>query len=202
MLPRTTILVVVPDPAQSGSSLHWIRPFFTRYQFSFCVCDIRPAWFGVSLPSGLKWLVASGCFIQIVIVFCGNILYVLMIWFYAYFFYWLVTFSNLCYWSHGLSFFFLQSDRFFNALKGHGALSRLVILPFESHGYSARESIMHVLWETDRWLQNYCVNGTSKVDSVSEADSENKTLSASGGSAAREGLNPEGLSSLPRSLLW
>jgi hypothetical protein len=37
---------------------------------------------------------------------------------------------------------------------------------------------------------------------VSEADSENKTLSASGGSAAREGLNPEELSSLPRSLLW
>jgi len=94
-------------------------------------------------------------------------------------------------------FFFLQSDRFFNALKGHGALSHLVILPFESHGYSARESIMHVLWETDRWLQNYCVNGASKVDSVSEADSENKTLSASGGSAACEGLNPEGLSSLP-----
>lgn len=97
-------------------------------------------------------------------------------------------------------FLFLQSDRFFNALKGHGALSRLVILPFESHGYSSRESIMHVLWETDRWLQNYCVNG--KGDSVSEADSENKTLSASGGSAAREGLIPEGLSSLPRSLLW
>ncbi|CAD6254857.1 unnamed protein product [Miscanthus lutarioriparius] len=94
----------------------------------------------------------------------------------------------------------MQSDRFFNALKGHGALSHLVILPFESHGYSARES-MHVLWETNRWLQNYCVNGTSKVDSVAEADSENKTLSASGGSAAREGLNPEGLSSLPRSLL-
>ncbi|CAN6325442.1 unnamed protein product [Urochloa humidicola] len=89
----------------------------------------------------------------------------------------------------------MQSDRFFNALKGHGALSRLVILPFESHGYSARESIMHVLWETDRWLQNYCVNSASKV-----ADSENKTLSASGSSAAPEALGPEG-SSYPRSLL-
>jgi dipeptidyl aminopeptidase/acylaminoacyl peptidase len=95
----------------------------------------------------------------------------------------------------------MQSDRFFNALKGHGALSRLVILPFESHGYSARESIMHVLWETDRWLQNYCVNGASKADSDSVADSENKTLSASGGSAAREDLSPEGSSYLPRSLL-
>ena len=96
----------------------------------------------------------------------------------------------------------LQSDRFFNTLKGHGALSRLVILPFESHGYSARESIMHVLWETDRWLQNYCVNGASKADPDSVADSENKTLSASGGSAAREDPSPEGSSYLPRSLLW
>ncbi|KAG2541328.1 probable glutamyl endopeptidase, chloroplastic isoform X2 [Panicum virgatum] len=95
----------------------------------------------------------------------------------------------------------MQSDRFFNALKGHGALSRLVILPFESHGYSARESIMHVLWETDRWLQNYCVNSASKADSDSVADSENKTLSASGGSAAREDPSPEGSSYLPRSLL-
>ncbi|CAN6301669.1 unnamed protein product [Urochloa humidicola] len=33
----------------------------------------------------------------------------------------------------------MQSDRFFNALKGHGALSRLVILPFESHGYCKGE---------------------------------------------------------------
>ncbi|TVU47312.1 hypothetical protein EJB05_06907, partial [Eragrostis curvula] len=86
----------------------------------------------------------------------------------------------------------MQSDRFFNALKGHGALSRLVILPFESHGYSARESIMHVLWETDRWLENYCVNVTSKVDTDSAAVSENKTVSASGGGAAHESLSPEG----------
>ncbi|KAJ4955399.1 hypothetical protein NE237_012182 [Protea cynaroides] len=57
----------------------------------------------------------------------------------------------------------MQSDRFFNALKGHGALCRLVVLPFESHGYAARESIMHVLWETDRWLQNYCVSNVSNV---------------------------------------
>ncbi|CAA6654403.1 unnamed protein product [Spirodela intermedia] len=51
---------------------------------------------------------------------------------------------------------------FFSALKGHGALCRLVVLPFESHGYSARESILHVLWETDRWLQKYCVNSSDK----------------------------------------
>ncbi|KAL0746045.1 hypothetical protein Bca101_101465 [Brassica carinata] len=80
----------------------------------------------------------------------------------------------------------MQSDRFFNALKGHGALCRLVILPHESHGYSARESIMHVLWETDRWLQKYCVPNTSDADSSPDqskeaSDSADKVATATGG---------------------
>ncbi len=49
----------------------------------------------------------------------------------------------------------MQSERYFNALKGLGATVRLVILPKESHGYSARESIMHMLWEQDMWLEKY-----------------------------------------------
>lgn len=49
----------------------------------------------------------------------------------------------------------LQSERFYNALKGHGATARYVTLPFESHGYQARESILHVLWESWRWLDTY-----------------------------------------------
>ena len=49
----------------------------------------------------------------------------------------------------------MQSDRFYNALKGHGATARLVKLPLESHGYRARESILHMLWETHRWLETY-----------------------------------------------
>ena len=52
----------------------------------------------------------------------------------------------------------LQSERYFNALKGMGAPARLVFLPKESHGYSARESILHVLWEQDRWLEKYVKN--------------------------------------------
>ncbi|XP_031404753.1 probable glutamyl endopeptidase, chloroplastic [Punica granatum] len=85
----------------------------------------------------------------------------------------------------------MQSDRFFNALKGHGALCRLVVLPFESHGYSARESIMHVLWETDRWLQKHCVSNTADVSAdpaqsendadKDAADSEKKAAAATGG---------------------
>jgi dipeptidyl aminopeptidase/acylaminoacyl peptidase len=52
----------------------------------------------------------------------------------------------------------LQSERYFNALKGLGATSRLVMLPKESHGYAAKESILHVLWEQDQWLDKYVKN--------------------------------------------
>lgn len=49
----------------------------------------------------------------------------------------------------------LQSERYFNALKGLGAPVRLVMLPKESHGYAAKESILHMLWEQDQWLEKY-----------------------------------------------
>jgi dipeptidyl aminopeptidase/acylaminoacyl peptidase len=49
----------------------------------------------------------------------------------------------------------MQSERYFNALKGFGAPARLVLLPKESHGYVAKESVLHVLWEQDQWLEKY-----------------------------------------------
>ncbi|MFV9550581.1 prolyl oligopeptidase family serine peptidase [Algibacter sp. PT7-4] len=49
----------------------------------------------------------------------------------------------------------LQSERYFNALKGLGAPVRLVMLPKESHGYAAKESILHMLWEQDQWLEKH-----------------------------------------------
>lgn len=52
----------------------------------------------------------------------------------------------------------LQSERYFNALKGLGAITRLVMLPKESHGYRAKESILHLLWEQDQWLEKYVKN--------------------------------------------
>ncbi len=52
----------------------------------------------------------------------------------------------------------MQSERYFNALKGLGANVRLVILPKESHGYRAKESILHLLWEQDEWLEKYVKN--------------------------------------------
>lgn len=50
----------------------------------------------------------------------------------------------------------MQSERYFNAIKGLGGTSRLVILPKESHSYRAKESILHLLWEQDQWLEKYC----------------------------------------------
>lgn len=52
----------------------------------------------------------------------------------------------------------MQSERYFNALKGFGAPTRLVLLPKESHGYAAIESILHLLWEQDQWLEKYVKN--------------------------------------------
>jgi dipeptidyl aminopeptidase/acylaminoacyl peptidase len=49
----------------------------------------------------------------------------------------------------------IQSERYYNALKGHGATTRLVLLPHESHGYASKESILHTLWEMNTWLEKY-----------------------------------------------
>ena len=54
----------------------------------------------------------------------------------------------------------MQSIRYFNALKGHGAPVRLVMLPKESHGYRSKESILHMLWEQDQWLEKHVKNKT------------------------------------------
>src|SRR5229473_1651620 len=49
----------------------------------------------------------------------------------------------------------VQSERFFVALKGQGATVRLVFLPLEAHHYVAHESLDHMLWEMNRWLDTY-----------------------------------------------
>ncbi|TNF39411.1 MAG: S9 family peptidase [Bacteroidetes bacterium] len=52
----------------------------------------------------------------------------------------------------------IQSERYYAALKGAGAVTRLVLLPHEAHGYSARESILHMHWEYINWLDKYVKN--------------------------------------------
>ena len=49
----------------------------------------------------------------------------------------------------------IQSERLYAALKGNGQTARYVTLPLESHGYVARESIEHTLWEMLRWFDKH-----------------------------------------------
>jgi dipeptidyl aminopeptidase/acylaminoacyl peptidase len=49
----------------------------------------------------------------------------------------------------------IQSERMYHAIRGNGGTVRLVMLPHESHGYSARESIEHTLYEMIAWLDKY-----------------------------------------------
>jgi dipeptidyl aminopeptidase/acylaminoacyl peptidase len=55
----------------------------------------------------------------------------------------------------------IQSERLFSALKGHGATVRFVLLPLESHGYAGRESVLHMFWEMNNWLNTYVKNPPS-----------------------------------------
>jgi dipeptidyl aminopeptidase/acylaminoacyl peptidase len=49
----------------------------------------------------------------------------------------------------------IQSQRLYSAIKGHGGTVRMVILPYEGHGYRARESVLHVLAESFDWFDKY-----------------------------------------------
>lgn len=59
----------------------------------------------------------------------------------------------------------IQSERMFAAMKGLGGNARLVMLPHESHGYRAQESILHMLWEMNEWLDKYVKNKPAEQES-------------------------------------
>ena len=48
-----------------------------------------------------------------------------------------------------------QSERLFAALQGLGGTARLVLLPFEDHGYRSREGVLHALAEMESWLRRH-----------------------------------------------
>jgi dipeptidyl aminopeptidase/acylaminoacyl peptidase len=52
----------------------------------------------------------------------------------------------------------IQSERLFAAIQGNGGTARLVMLPFEAHGYSAKESTEHTLYEMANWFDKYVKN--------------------------------------------
>jgi len=49
----------------------------------------------------------------------------------------------------------IQSQRLFDAIRGNGGTARLVLLPYESHAYLARESVLHMLAEQFSWLERW-----------------------------------------------
>src|ERR1700677_336355 len=52
----------------------------------------------------------------------------------------------------------IQSERLFSAIKVQGGTVRFVLLPLEAHGYAARESVLHMYWEMNNWLNTYVKN--------------------------------------------
>ena len=58
----------------------------------------------------------------------------------------------------------VQSERLYAAIKGNGGTARLVLLPFEDHGYSAKESVMHVQAEMVEWLDKYVKNAKDETN--------------------------------------
>ena len=51
----------------------------------------------------------------------------------------------------------------FHALKGTGGTARLVMLPAESHGYAARESVLHTLAESFEWFDKHVKNAEPRA---------------------------------------
>jgi dipeptidyl aminopeptidase/acylaminoacyl peptidase len=56
----------------------------------------------------------------------------------------------------------IQSERMYQAVRGHGGTVRLVTLPLEAHGYAGRETIEHVLYEMITWFDKYVKNAPSR----------------------------------------
>jgi dipeptidyl aminopeptidase/acylaminoacyl peptidase len=56
----------------------------------------------------------------------------------------------------------VQSERMYQAVRGNGGTVRLVLLPHEDHGYSARESVGHVLAEQIEWFDKYVKGAKSR----------------------------------------
>jgi dipeptidyl aminopeptidase/acylaminoacyl peptidase len=59
----------------------------------------------------------------------------------------------------------MQSERLYEAVRGNGGVARLVMLPLESHGYTARESVEHTLYEMITWFDRYVKDAKPRVAS-------------------------------------
>ena len=58
----------------------------------------------------------------------------------------------------------IQSERMYEAIKGNGGIVRYVQLPYEAHGYLARESTEHTLWEMVTWFDKWVKNAQPETE--------------------------------------
>jgi dipeptidyl aminopeptidase/acylaminoacyl peptidase len=56
----------------------------------------------------------------------------------------------------------IQTERMYEAIRGNGGTVRLVFLPNEAHGYRAKETIEHLLWEKFTWFDKYVKHAESQ----------------------------------------
>lgn len=68
----------------------------------------------------------------------------------------------------------MQSRRMYQAIKGNGGTVRLVMLPNESHGYRARESVMHTQAEMIDWLDQHVKNAGPRPPTATDPDGSNR----------------------------
>ena len=70
--------------------------------------------------------------------------------------------------------FTIQSERLFQALRGHNKYVRYVELPLDGHGYRIRENVLHYLYEANLWLDKYVKNAEANpTDNPSDEESSN-----------------------------
>src|SRR5258705_11358635 len=63
----------------------------------------------------------------------------------------------------------IQSERLFNAIKGHGGTVKFISLPYEAHGYRGRENILTMLAEQNMWLDKYVKNAPKSEENKAKA---------------------------------
>ncbi len=66
----------------------------------------------------------------------------------------------------------MQSERMYAAVSGLGGTAKLVMLPSESHGYSARESVLHMLYEQTEWINTYVKNADPRSIQREDVEAE------------------------------
>ena len=66
----------------------------------------------------------------------------------------------------------IQSERMYQAIKGNGGIVRYVQLPYEAHGYLARESTEHTLWEMVAWFDKWVKNARPAGNHIANSGGE------------------------------